>query len=131
MTSREAAIIVFGEEAVRSFGQIKSFMTKFGNYVEEVYAEEVGGERGVRGAGGPDIRTSLGDWEFCASENSKNAAGRAADRARVPAGHLVQVTGPPRKGYIMGQDFLRLHGIPDSHRRAGELLIEAMERARA
>jgi hypothetical protein len=131
MTSREAAIITLGLEDVEAYRRVKSFFTKFGVEIEKVYAEAVGGTRGARGGGGPDVKTPLGEFEFCASERSKNAAGNAAQIARVPAGHVVQATGPPVKGRIMGQDFLRMHGVADPHRKAGELLIEAMERASA
>lgn len=129
MTSREAAIITLGIEDVEAYERVKRFYTRFGLEIEKVYAEAVGGTRPRQGAGGPDVITRLGEWEFCASERSKNSAGAKAQAARVPEGHVVQATGPVRKGSIAGEEFLHLHGVSDWHRQAGELLLRAMENA--
>lgn len=130
MTSREAAILACGREKVEAYEEVKTFYTKFGVEIEKVYAEEVGGVRPIPGRGGPDVVTEKGGWEFCASENSKNAAGRRYMEDKVPQGHIVQATGKLRKNRISGEDFLRKHGIRNAHRRAGELLIKAARRAK-
>lgn len=129
MTSREAAIIACGQEAVEAYGRVKSFYTKFGVEVERAFAEAVGGEQAPRGQGGPDVVTHLGEWEFCASPRSKNASGDKAQVARVGADHVVQVTGKLVGGRISGEEFLRQHGVKDPYRTAGECNVRALIRA--
>jgi len=129
VTSREAATIACGLDAVRAYELVKTFYTRYGNAVERAFAEAVGGRVGGRGE--PDVSTRLGEFEFCASANSKNAAGEAAQRARVGVGRIVQVSGPVRPGRISAVEFLRLHGVPEPDRVAGDCQVRALTLARA
>lgn len=129
MTSREAAILALGVDAVRDYERVKTFYTRYGHALELTYAEAVGGRIGDPGE--PDVITPLGGFEFCAQASTKNAAGDAAQRGKVPAGHVVQVSGSPRPGRITGTDFLKLHGVRKPDRIANECEIRALEIARA
>lgn len=128
MTSREAAILALGIDAVRAFEDVKSFYTRYGNALQHAYADAVGGR--VGGKGEPDVVTSLGGFEFCSQESTKNAAGDAAQRDKVEPGHVVQVSGRLRRGRISGSDFLKLHGVDRPDRAASECEIRALLAAR-
>jgi hypothetical protein len=127
VTSREAALVACGEEAVRAYELVKTFYTRFGLALERTFADAVEGRRGRRGE--PDVVTRLGGFEFCASASSKNSAGRAAERARGAV--VVQVSGPLRPGVISGVDFLRRHGVKDAPRVAGQCEVAALNLAKA
>lgn len=126
MTSREAALSVFGEAPVRDYERVKRFYTRFGHALERTYAQAAGGRVGERGQ--LDVITRLGGFEFCAGPNSKNSVGDAAQRARGVL--VVQVSGPLRPGRISGVEFLRLHQVKDPERVAGECDVAAMNEAK-
>jgi len=129
MNPRQAAVEAFGVEAVRNYEAVKSFYTKLGRAYEQAFAHRVGGRLG-RKAGEADVITRLGAWEFCAAANTKNAAGEAAQLARVGNGRIVQVTGPLRPGHISAVEFLRAHGIADPYSAAHECELAAVNIAR-
>ena len=129
MTSREAAIVACGIDAVRSYERVKTFYTRLGSAFERAFAEAVAGRVGARGEA--DVVTRLGEFEFCSASNTKNSAGERAQIARVGAGRVVQVTGVPKVGRITGGEFLRLHGVREHERVAGECQVRAIELARA
>lgn len=126
MTSREAALVACGEDAVHGYEFVKTFYTRYGNALERTFAEAVGGRVGAPGE--PDVITPLGDFEFCAQATTKNAAGDAAQRASGAI--VVQVTGSPRSGRISAVEFLRRHGIKDADRVAGQCEVRALFDAR-
>ena len=126
--SRDAAALAFGEDALHAYEQVKRFYTLLGRALEREFAYTVGGRAGA--VGEADVITDLGEWEFCASGNTKNSAGNRAQLARVPAGHVVQVFGTPRRGRISCEEFLKLHGIPNPRFRASECRIAAMRESR-
>jgi len=128
VSSREAALAVFGPEMVDAYERVKRFYTRYGRALERVFAGAVGGRVGRRGE--PDVVTPLGGFEFCASSNTKNAAGNAAQVARVGVGRVVQVSGRPARGRITGVAFLALHGVDEPELVAGELELLALELAR-
>lgn len=128
MTSREAALVALGEEDVAAYERVKSFYTKNGTALQQMYAKAVGGRVGGRGEA--NIVSRLGDFEFCSSENTTNAAGTAAQIAKVGAGRIVQATGRLRKGRISGVTFLELHGVRDPDRVAGECEVAALNLAK-
>jgi hypothetical protein len=128
MTSRDLAVIAMGADSVLAYERVKAFYTRLGVALERSYAERVGGRLGRRGEA--DVITRLGEWEFCAAANTKNAAGEAAQRAKVGPQRIVQVTGTPTRGRITGVEFLRQHGVPRPDRAAGECEALALERAR-
>jgi len=128
MTSREAALVAFGPEAIRHYEEVKAFYTRLGSAFERSFAAAVGGRVGHRGEA--DVITRLGEFEFCAAANTKNASGNAAQLARVGAGRVVQVTGAPARGRISGIDFLRMHGVRNAERVAGECEVAALSDAR-
>lgn len=118
---------MLGLDAVRDYETVKTFYTRFGHGLETAFALAVGGRRG--GTGEADVITRLGGFEFCAAANTKNSAGEAAQRAKVGAGRIVQVSGALRAGRISGADFLRLHGVERADRVAGECELAAMRYA--
>lgn len=129
MTSREAAIVAFGPEAIRNYERVKAFYTCYGSALERTFAAAVGGRVGGRGEA--DVITPLGDWEFCAAANTKNAAGNAAQLAKVGPSRIVQVTGKLSKGRISGEQFLSLHKVTNPERVASECTIEALHQAKS
>jgi hypothetical protein len=122
VTSREAALMAWGIDAVRDYERVKRFYTRYGNALERTYAAAVDGRVGAIGE--PDVITRLGDFEFCAEANTKNSAGDAAQRARGNV--IVQVAGKLRPGRISGEEFLRRHGIAKPDRAAGECEVAAL-----
>jgi len=128
VTSREAALVAFGPEAVLAYERVKTFYTRYGHALEQTFADRVGGRVGGRGE--PDVITRLGEWEFCAAADTKNSAGDAAQLAKVGPGHVVQVSGRPRPGRISGAVFLSLHGVKEPARVAGECEVAALHRAK-
>jgi hypothetical protein len=128
MTSREAACVVYGEAAVAAYEIVKRFYTRYGHALERTYAAAVGGRLGRKGRAGeqgePDVITSAGAFEFCAQANSKNAAGRARDKADGVI--RVQVSERPKFGRISAEEFLRLHGVGDPARVNAECQVAAM-----
>lgn len=126
MTSREAATLAWGLDAVLAYERVKRFYTRYGNALERTFAQAVGGR--VGGIGDPDVITDLGSFEFCAEANTKNSAGDAAQRARGCT--IVQVSGRLRPGRISGPEFLRLHGIKNPDRVAGDCEIAALNEAK-
>jgi hypothetical protein len=127
MTSREAAMIAFGQEAVETAERVRAFQTRWGLALEAEYAAAVGGRRGGRGEA--DVVSRLGEWAFASQATTKNAAGNRADLAQVGPGRLVQVSGKPRRGWISGIEYLRVHGIRDPERVAGECETRALRQA--
>jgi len=119
MTWEEAAIIVFGQEAVDHFRLVKSFQTRLGKAHERAFAQRVGGR--VGGPGEADVITDCGEFDFRSQANTKNAAGRAAELANGRV--IVQVTGTPVPGAISAVEFLRFHDVPHPEREA--MLCEA------
>jgi hypothetical protein len=128
VTPREAALVAFGPDAVLAYERVKTFYTRYGHALERTFADRVDGRVGGRGE--PDVVTRLGAWEFCAAANTKNSAGDAAQLAKVEPGHVVQVSGTPRRGRISGAVFLALHGIKEPARAAGECEVAALQRAK-
>src|SRR4029077_18706313 len=127
LTSHEAAVLALGADAVRTYEQVKRFYTRYGSALERSFAAAVGGR--VGGPGEADVITRLGEWEFCAAANTKNAAGEAAQRAKVGVGKLVQATGIPRPGRISGVTFLSWHGVLNPEHVSHEAAMTAMHEA--
>lgn len=124
LTSREAAEIACGADAVHNYGRVKTFYTRFGHALEVTFARAVGGRLG--GPGEPDVITSLGAWAFATQGNTKNSAGSSADLASVEEGFAVQVIGTPKPGWVSGLEFLARHGIPDPRAVAAECEARAL-----
>lgn len=128
MTSREAAALVYGERVVAHYELVKTFYTRYGLALERTYCVAVGGRLGIRGRRGvqgePDVITPLGAFEFCASANTKNAAGNHRDRRSGVV--VVQIAERTVRGRISGEEFLRRHGIAEPERVAERCQIEAM-----
>jgi hypothetical protein len=131
VTSRQAAVAVYGEHAVAMYETVKRFYTRYGVALERTYADAVGGRLGRKGGGGvkgePDVITPLGRFEFCAQANTKNAAGVARDTADGVI--CVQVSERPRNGRISGEDFLRMHNIDNPDSVAVQCQFDAMLQA--
>lgn len=120
MTWEEAAIVVFGQEAVEHFRLVKSFQTRLGKAHERVFAARVCGR--VGGPGEADVITDRGGFDFRSQANTKNAAGRAAELAGGRT--VVQMTGAPVAGAISAGEFLRIHDVKNAEREA--LICEAL-----
>lgn len=127
MTPREAALLALGLGDVEAYERVKTFYTRLGLAFEESFASRVSGRLG--GPGEPDVVTRLGGWEFCAAANTKNSAGERAQLARVGPGRIVQVSGRLGRGHISAVEFLRLHGIREPERIAGECEAAAVRAA--
>ena len=128
MTPREAALLALGLADVEAYERVKTFYTRLGLAFEESFARRVGGRLGGRGE--PDVITRLGGWEFCAAATTKNSAGERAQLARVGPGRIVQVSGRLGRGHISAVEFLRIHGIREPERAAGECQAAAVGAAR-
>lgn len=120
-------MVTLGPDAVKHYEAVKTFYTRFGHALETAFADAVGGIVGRPGEA--DVITRLGEFEFCAAANTKNAAGERAQLDKVGPGRIVQVSGVPRPGRISGVDFLRLHGVAQPERIAGECEVVAMRAA--
>jgi hypothetical protein len=116
----EAAIVVFGLDAVEHFKLVKSFQTKLGHEFERSFAQRVGGRLGE--PGGADVITERGEFDFRSQGNTKNAAGRAAEIAGGRT--IVQMNGTPVAGAISAVEFLRLHDVKQPEREA--LICQAL-----
>jgi len=122
--SRMKVVPVYRHEFHEQYCAAKACYQRIGHEYEVVFARAVGGTCNAKGC---DVQTDVGRFEFAAAPNTKNSAGAAHDRDT--GNLLVQVTGPPRVGWMTAAAFLYLHGIREPEARAHELVAVAQARA--